>query len=249
MHRDHALERFQRSLLRDALVERRNDPRVLLRRVDMAGRKELERVQPVAAQQHVVKFRLDLAVGHAAFPGELLHIRMAGAVQRKVAHKAQRIGQRGGTVVLGLYHAAGTVKEHAARLFVHGIAQRTHRVGLGSMVIKQQVRPVQADIVKLTVLFQLSTQIIRQMFQHIGTKAAVRIGRRHGRSLSFSPAGHTKRPPVFAFCSSIAESFPTFYPFTSDFGKKFELFCVFGQWAGRAAKKGTAICRQLCLFL
>ena len=35
------------------------------------------------------------------------------------------------------------------------------------MIIKQQVRPVQADIIKLTVLFQLSTQFIRQMFQHI----------------------------------------------------------------------------------
>jgi len=44
-------------------------------------------------------------------------------------------------------------------------------------------------------------------------------------------------PRFFAFRFSIAESFPTFYPFTSDFGKKFELFCVFGQWAGRAAKK------------
>ena len=43
------------------------------------------------------------------------------------------------------------------------------------MVIKQQVQPVQADIVKLTVLFQLSTQFIRQMFQHIGAKAAVCI--------------------------------------------------------------------------
>ena len=34
---------------------------------------------------------------------------------------------------------------------------------------------MQADIVKLTVLFQLSTQFIRQMFQHIDTEAAVRI--------------------------------------------------------------------------
>ena len=35
----------------------------------------------------------------------------------------------------------------------------THLVGLGSMVIKQKVRPVQADIVKLTVLFQLLSLI------------------------------------------------------------------------------------------
>ena len=141
----------------------------------MAGCEKLQRVVSVPAQQHVVKLALDLAVGHAAFPGELLHIRVAGAVQRKVAHKAQRICQRSIPVCLAVHHPARPVKKGPSRLLVHGIAQCTHRVGLGSMVIKQQVRPVQADIIKLTVLFQLSTQFIRQMFQHIGAKAAVRI--------------------------------------------------------------------------
>ena len=141
----------------------------------MAGCEKLQRVQPVAAHEHVVKLGLDLAVGHAAFPGELLHIRVAGAVQRKVADKTQCIGQRSIPVCLAVHHPARPVKKDPPRLLVHGVAQCTHRVGLGSMVIKQQVRPVQADIVKLTVLFQLSTQFIRQMFQHIGTEAAVRI--------------------------------------------------------------------------
>ena len=141
----------------------------------MAGCEKLQRVVSVPAQQHVVKLGLDLAVGHAAFPGELLHIRVAGAVQRKVADKTQCIGQRSIPVCLAVHHPARPVKKDPPRLLVHGIAQCTHRVGLGSMVIKQKVRPVQADIVKLTVLFQLSTQFIRQMFQHIGAKAAVRI--------------------------------------------------------------------------
>ena len=92
-----------------------------------------------------------------------------------MADKAQRIGQRSIPVCLAVHHLTRPVKKDPPRLLVHGVAQCTHRVGLGSMVIKQQVRPVQADIVKLTVLFQLSTQFIRQMFQHIGAKAAVRI--------------------------------------------------------------------------
>ena len=141
----------------------------------MAGCEKLQRVVSVPAQQHVVKLGLDLAVGHTTFPGELLHIRVAGAVQRKVAHKAQCIGQCGIQIRLAVHHPARPVKKDPPRLLVHGVAQCTHRVGLGSMVIKQQVRPVQADIVNLTVLFQLSTQFIRQMFQHIGTEAAVRI--------------------------------------------------------------------------
>ena len=48
------------------------------------------------------------------------------------------------------------------------------------LVHDQYIYPEKPDcdddiVVKLTVLFQLSTQFIRQMFQHIGTEAAVRI--------------------------------------------------------------------------
>ena len=114
-------------------------------------------------------------MGHTALPRKAFHIGVTGAVQRKVADKTQCIGQRSSAVILVLHDAPRPVKKDPPRLLVHGVAQCTHRVGLGSMIIKQQVRPVQADIVKLTVLFQLSTQFIRQMFQHIGAKAAVCI--------------------------------------------------------------------------
>ena len=47
------------------------------------------------------------------------------------------------------------------------------------MVIEQQIRPVQTDIVQLPVRFQLFPQRRRQMIQHICAKAAVCVGRRH----------------------------------------------------------------------
>ena len=115
-------------------------------------------------------------MGHAAGTGELLHIGVAGAVQRKVTDEADGIGQHRVAVACRLHHTPGTVKEHPAGFVVHGIAQRTHGVGAGCMIIKQQVRPVQADIVKFTVHFQLHPHFVRQMFQNIGTKAAVRVG-------------------------------------------------------------------------
>ena len=117
----------------------------------MAGCEKLQRVVSVPAQQHVVKLGLDLAVGHAAFPGELLHIRVAGAVQRKMAHKAQRVGQRSLAVGFLVHHPPCPVKEHSARLVVHGVAQRGDRGGLFRMVIEQQIRPVQTDIVQFPV--------------------------------------------------------------------------------------------------
>ena len=141
----------------------------------MAGGKEGQRVIAVPAQQHIVELGLDLTVSHTALSGKLFHKGVAGAVQRKMAHKAQRVGQRSLAVGFLVHHPPCPVKEHSARLVVHGVAQRSDRGGLFRMVIEQQVRPVQADIIKLTVLFQLSTQFIRQMFQHIGTEAAVRI--------------------------------------------------------------------------
>ena len=103
----------------------------------MAGREELQRVVSVPPQKHIVKLGLDLAVGHAAFPCKLFHIGVTGAVQRKMTDKTQRIGQRRRTVVLLLHHTPGAVEKYPAWLFVHGVAQCAHRVGLCRVVIEQ----------------------------------------------------------------------------------------------------------------
>ena len=179
MHQDHPLQGFQRGLLRNILVERRNDPGVCRAGVDMAGGKEGQRVIAVPAQQHIVELGLDLAVGHTALPGKLFHKGVAGAVQRKMAHIAQRVGQRSLAVGFLVHHPPGTVKERSARLVVHSVAQRGDRGGLFRMVIEQQVRPVQADIVQLPVRLQLFPQRRGQMVQHICAKAAVCVGRGH----------------------------------------------------------------------
>ena len=179
MHQDHPLQGFQRGLLRNILVERRNDPGICRAGVDMAGGKEGQRVIAVPAQQHIVELSLDLAVGHTTLPGKLLHKGVAGAVQRKMAHKAQRVGQRSLAVGFLVHHPPGPVKERSARLVVHGVAQRGDRGGLFRMVIEQQVRPVQTDIVQLPMCLQLFPQRRGQMVQHICAKTAVCVGRGH----------------------------------------------------------------------
>ena len=47
------------------------------------------------------------------------------------------------------------------------------------MVIEQQIRPVQTDIVQFPVRLQLFPQRRRQVIQHICAKAAVCVGRGH----------------------------------------------------------------------
>ena len=96
-----------------------------------------------------------------------------------MAHKAQRVGQRSLAVGFLVHHPACTVKERSARLIVHGIAQRGDRGRLFRMVIEQQIRPVQTDIVQLPVRFQLFPQRRGQVIQHICAKAAVCVGRGH----------------------------------------------------------------------
>ena len=133
----------------------------------------------VPAQQHIVELGLDLAVAHAALAGEPFHKGVAGAVQRKMAHIAQRIGQRGFAVGFFMHHPPCAVEKFSARLVVHGVAQRSDRGGLCRMIIEQHIRPVQADIVQLPVRFELFLQRRRQLIQHICAKAAVCIGRGH----------------------------------------------------------------------
>ena len=175
MHRYHPLHRRQRLVHRDAFVEGRDDPGIFRRGPDMAGREEALRVMAVPAQQHVVELGLDFAVAHPALAGVGLHIGVTGAVQRKMADKAQRIGQRSIPVCLAVHHPARPVKKDPPRLLVHGVAQCTHRVGLGSMVIKQQIRPVQAHVEQGPVFPDLILQGCGQLLQNIRAEAAVRI--------------------------------------------------------------------------
>ena len=141
----------------------------------MAGREEALRVMAVPAQQHVVELGLDFAVAHPALAGVGLHIGVTGAVQRKMTHEPQRIGQRGVPVLCLSHHAPGALKEHPARLLVHGVAQGTHGVGLGCMIVEQQIRPVQAHVEQGPVFPDLILQGCGQLLQNIRAEAAVRI--------------------------------------------------------------------------
>ena len=142
----------------------------------------MPRVLAVFPQEGVVKLRLDLAVAHAAFPDDLLHVGVAGGVQRKVADKAQRIGQRGVFAFRRPHHLPGPPKEHPPRLLVHGVAQSAHGVRLDRVVIKQQIRPMQAQIVKLPVREDLCLHRGRQRRKYIRPKTAVCVSGWHFKS-------------------------------------------------------------------
>ena len=113
------------------------------------------------------------AAGYLAGVG--LHIGVTGAVQCKMTHEPQRIGQRGVPVLCLSHHAPGALKEHPARLLVHGVAQGTHGVGLGCMIVEQQIRPVQAHVEQGPVFPDLILQGCGQLLQNIRAEAAVRI--------------------------------------------------------------------------
>ena len=141
----------------------------------MAGREKLQRVVSVPAQQQIVELGLDLTMGHTALPRKAFHIGVTGAVQRKMTHEPQRIGQRGVPVLCLSHHAPGALKEHPARLLVHGVAQGAHGVGLGCMIVEQQIRPVQAHVEQGPVFPDLILQGCGQLLQNIRAEAAVRI--------------------------------------------------------------------------
>ena len=74
-----------------------------------------------------------------------------------------------------MHHAPGALKEHPARLLVHGVAQGTHGVGLGCMIVEQQIRPVQAHVEQGPVFPDLILQGCGQLLQNIRAEVAVRI--------------------------------------------------------------------------
>ena len=184
MYEDHAGHGLIDLIHRDALIEGSHYIRPDAAGLDVAGRQVVQRVAALPAEQLVVELRLDLAVAHAAGADVLFHIRVAGAVQRKMADVPQRIHQRGIPVFGVPDHAARPLKKDGARLLVHRIAQPVHRVGLQRLIVEQQVRPMKAYIVQRTVRLDLLLERFRQLGQNIRAKAAVCIGRRHKNSPS-----------------------------------------------------------------
>ena len=211
-HAGHGLIGFVHA---DALVERSHNIRPDAAGLDVAGSQVVHRVVAVPAEQHVIELRLDLAVAYSAGADILLHVRVAGAVQRKVADEPQRVHQRG-ILVLGLADdAPRPLEEHRTRLLVHGAAQPAHMVRLQCLVVKQQVRPVETQIIQRTVRLDLVPQLFRQPGQNIRPEPAVCISRRHIYS-----------PLRFSYEASIPETFSLCYPFGHYFGKIFEISFV-----------------------
>ena len=148
----------------------------------------MQRVFAIPAEEHVVKLRFNFAVAHAAVPDILLHAGVAGGVQRKMAEEAQRVGQRGVSIFRFVHHAPGPLEENRPRLLVHGVAQRAHRGRFCRVVVEQQVRPVQADVIQLPVRSNFFLQFRGQAFQNIRAKASVCIGGWHNKGLLYFTA-------------------------------------------------------------
>ena len=142
--------------------------------------------------QAAVEFALDLRVADAAFPYFPIDIGVAARVQRKVAQHAVNVGQLRLSALP--QNPRGAEEKVPARLLVRLKPNRADRVGLQGVVIKQDIRPVQADVVKLPEGVDHRPAFRRQLLADLPPETKMRVG-----------GWHLRRPPSLI---KIAESVP-----------------------------------------
>ena len=147
----------------------------------MAGGVEGTGIALVLHQKGAVELGLQQGVSHPQRL-HLPHVAVAAAVQGEVAQKAQeiRLRRRAGAAVIERHHPA---EHRLAGLRVEGMPQANDGVMAEGAVEKEDVRPVEANIVERAVGGDHAAQLLRQQRQHVPAKAVVGIGSRHGKRL------------------------------------------------------------------
>ena len=110
-------------------------------------------VLAVLHQEHPVELALDLGVGDAALLDPLLDVGMAIAVEGEVAYEAVQVRLARRAVRHTGETFAGGSEELPPRPVVHGETYPADGVPVQGVVVEQDVRPVQADVVQLPVPF------------------------------------------------------------------------------------------------
>ena len=120
--------------------------------VNVIGQALAQGIQSVLQQQHPVKFHLDLGVAHPAGGNLLVNIAVAGAIQGEVAEESVQVGQMSrGIVQLGQLLRRRR-KKGLPRQVMGAVAHPVDGGGPERVVVEQQVRPVQADVVQIQVV-------------------------------------------------------------------------------------------------
>ena len=115
----------------------------------MAGGVMADRLQSVLEHQCPLQFRFDAGVAQPGGRHRLCHIVMAEGVQHKVAEEAVHIGPVCHAVRMGLQHPGCPFKELPARPVVKTMPQLVHRIFGEGLIVKEEIRPVQADGIEL----------------------------------------------------------------------------------------------------
>lgn len=149
----------------------------------MACRKVGKRVAAVVKHQAAVEFRFDFHVGEPGFGGCLFHVRVAGGIQRKVAQEAVQIG----TALRGMSQigeeAQGREKKIPGGAAVHPVAETADRASSQRIMVKEKIRPMQADIEQLPAGGYGALLCGIQTGDDFLTETIVSIGSWHGKLL------------------------------------------------------------------
>jgi hypothetical protein len=132
-------------------------------------------------------------VGDPGGADHVFHIRVAAAIQGKMAEKSKQIGVLGrgqegisgswGVFWASLFHYLSSLPEKfVSRLVMHGKACLVYGIFLVYFVVKEKVRAVEADVVQSAVGGDDSLGLGRQVFVHIPAKAVVGVSSRHVRT-------------------------------------------------------------------
>ena len=122
----------------------------------------------------------------AAAADLVFDVAVALAVQGEVAQKAQQIAQQGLAFGAAVHMGGPRLEEGRGRSVVHGVAGGFVGVFAQGVVIKQDVGPLQADVVQIGIALDGGAgHVVLTGGQHLFAKAAVCVDSGHGNSPRF----------------------------------------------------------------
>ena len=145
------------------------------------------RVPAVLDKQHPVELALYLRVGDASVVDVVLDVGVAGAVQGEMADEAHQVGL-GRVAVIGLRDdVAGGSEEVPRRESVHVEPDLAGRVPVEGVVVEQDVRAVEADVVQLPVPLCYGAEVRIQPLDHLFSEPVVCVGGWHVQAPGMNP--------------------------------------------------------------
>ena len=111
-----------------------------------------ERIEAILLQEHPVEFGFDLRMGHSAAGDLLLYVGVAFAVQHEVADESVQVRPARGCILHIRDDVPGGSEELLSGTVVHPESDGVDAVLHKCVVIEQDIRPMQADVVDVQIL-------------------------------------------------------------------------------------------------